>query len=99
MLEGKKDIEVRLYKNDYKKIKPGDTVIVHNTDNYEQTYMANVLDVRRYENLKELFYAEDINRALPGVKNVNDAIKVMRQFYTKEDEDFYGAIAIEVKIV
>ncbi len=95
---GKKNIEVRLDKEKYSLIKTGDTVIVHNTDNPHETYTAKVLDVRRYGSLIELFSSENLSKTLPNAKNTDEAIKIMRQFYSERSEKQYGALAIQVTV-
>lgn len=96
--DGLKNVEVRLDKEKYSLIKAGDTVIVHETENNENIYTAQVLAVRKYKNLRNLFDNEDLSKTLPNAKSTDEAISIMRQFYNEEQEIKYGALAIQVTV-
>jgi ASC-1-like (ASCH) protein len=91
--EGKKKIEGRLYDEKRQKIKPGDTII------FENKLMCVVKDIRVYSSFREMLESEGIENVLPGVKDVEEGLKIYRKFYPKEKEKKYGVAAIEVEPV
>ena len=40
---------------------------------------------------------EGIERVLPGVHNIEEGVRIYRQFYTEEEEKNYGVVAIEIE--
>jgi ASC-1-like (ASCH) protein len=91
--EGKKKIEGRLYDEKRQKIKPGDIII------FENKLMCVVKDIRVYSSFREMLESEGIENVLPGVRDIEEGIKVYRKFYSEEKERKYGVAAIEVEPV
>jgi ASC-1-like (ASCH) protein len=91
--EGKKKIEGRLYDEKRQKIKPGDTII------FENKLMCVVKDIRVYSSFREMLESEGIENVLPGIRNVEEGVKVYRKFYSEEKEKKYGVAAIEIEPV
>ncbi|MDV3103805.1 ASCH domain-containing protein [Thermococcus waiotapuensis] len=91
--EGRKKIEGRLYDEKRQGIKPGDTII------FEDKLMCVVKDVRVYSSFREMLESEGIENVLPGVKDVEEGVKIYRKFYSEEKEKKYGVVAIEVEPV
>jgi len=90
---GKKRIEGRLYDEKRQAIKPGDEII------FENKLMCVVKDVRIYSSFKEMLEKEGLENVLPGVKSIEEGVKVYRRFYSEEKEKKYGVAAIEVEPV
>jgi ASC-1-like (ASCH) protein len=93
---GKKTIESRIRKDNYKRIKPGDHIVIYNvneTDNFE----VKVKRVAPYTTFQELLHNEPLDKVLPGIKTINEGLKNYQQFYTKDQETKFGVVAIEVE--
>ncbi len=92
---GRKDIEVRL--NDLKRqlIKIGDIIEFSHIDTSE-TLRVEVINLYRYDTFRELFNKFDYKRL--GLKD-SDTYEIMNNFYTKEEQDEYGALGIEIKLI
>jgi len=79
-------------------MKPGDFIIVYSSDgkNFQKT---KIVAVRYYDSFKDMLSNEDINKILPGVKNIETGIEVYRKFYSEEDEKNFGIAAIEIELM
>ena len=40
---------------------------------------------------------EGLKRTLPGFNSINDGVNIYYSFYSKEQENMYGVLAIEIK--
>ena len=51
--------------------------------------------MRKCLNWLAFFYdkTEGINKCLPGIKSIDEGVKIYRQFYSKDDENQYKIIA------
>ena len=92
---GIKDIEVRL--NDPKRqlIKIGDIIEFSHIDTGE-LLRVKVINLYKYKTFKELFDKFECKRL--GL-NENDNYEIINQFYTKEEQEKYGVLGIEVKLI
>ena len=86
---GKKTIELRLYDDKRRKIKPGDTIRFQNGDNF---HTAEVKRLFICSNFKELFKFIDVQDT--GLDNEKDAIKIMEQFYDRDAQKKFGVVGI-----
>lgn len=89
ILDGEKDIEVRVGYGWVKRINPGDELVLNNT------FRARVKDVRRYDSLGQLLDNEDINRIVPGSTR-EQALSLFQRFYSPEKEKL-GLYALELE--
>lgn len=92
---GEKDIEVRLNDEKRSKIKIGDTIIFHHIDTGE-ILIVKVIDLHQFKSFKDLFNHFDYKRI--GV-NKGDTYKIMDNFYSKEEQEKYGALGIEIELI
>ena len=96
ILAGTKKIEIRLFDEKRQKIHVGDTIIFSCMDNELDTIQTKVTDLVQFARFKELF-----NKYEPtsyGADNVND-YKSMYQYYSEEEEQKYGVLAIHLQVV
>lgn len=92
---GEKDIEVRLNDEKRQLIKIGDIIEFEHLDTKE-IIRVMVVNLHKYNNFQELFNAFDHKRL--GLKDSDDA-SIMDKFYTKEEQNRYGALGIEIKLI
>lgn len=94
--EGSKVIEVRLNDEKRQNIKVGDKIIFTNTKTKEQLE-KQVISLTKYDSFKQLFNCCD--SILLGARGYNEEEyeKCMYSFYTKEQEQEYGVLAIELE--
>lgn len=90
ILAGRKVIEGRLCKSKFKSMKSGDGLIINGR------LKKNIVNVRHYNSFEEYLRNEGLDKCLPGVGTIEDGVKVYREFYTENDEQMYGVLAIEI---
>lgn len=91
-----KTIELRLYDEKRRKIKPGDT-IEFNNDKTVEILVTKVIALHIYKDFKELykhFNKIEIGYEENEIPNPND----MEQYYAKEKIEKYGVVGIELKL-
>ena len=93
--EGTKDIEVRLYDEKRQLINIGDTIEFECMDTKE-IIKVSVIALHRFNTFKELFSHFDNTRL--GLSKDED-ISIMNKFYSPEEQQKYGVIGIEIKLI
>ena len=94
---GTKTIEMRLYDEKRRLIKKGDIIEFTNRVTGEKI-KTKVLDLHLYNSFKELYNDFDnisIGYKADEIKNPND----MEKYYNKEEQDKYGVVGIEIKLI
>lgn len=86
--DGRKTIEGRCAGGDYERIKSGALILLNKSVVFE------VQDVRKYASFAEMLGVEILDEVLPGVKTIDEGVKVYRKFYTEEREASNGVLAI-----
>jgi ASC-1-like (ASCH) protein len=92
---GRKDIEVRLNDEKRQKMNVGDIIVFTNTETGEQL-KAQIIERHLFNTFEELFNSFDHTRI--GVKET-DTADIMNNFYSKEDQEKYKALGIEIKLI
>jgi len=87
--EGKKTIELRLYDTKRREINIGDTITFQNGDNFHTVQVKGLFTAA---NFKELF--KFVDPKYTGLDTVENAIKIMEQFYDKDAQNKYGVVGI-----
>lgn len=92
--EGIKPVEGRKKTHTYTKIKAGDQI---NFSNGKESFIADVTEIRDYDSIEK--YLEDVTleKALPGVKTIEEALAIYYQWSTEEKIRQYGFLGIFVK--
>ena len=94
--QGIKPVEGRKSTHSYKKIKAGDKI---NFSNGTESFLANVTEIREYDSIEN--YLEDVTleKALPGIKTLEEALSIYYQWSSEEKIRQYGFLGIFVKPV
>lgn len=90
-----KDIEVRLNDEKRQLINIGDIIVFEHIDTKE-IIKTRVIDLHRFNTFEELFNYFDCKRL--GLKETDDA-RICDNFYTKEEQEKYDALGIEIVMV
>lgn len=98
ILENKKLVEGRLFKNSFKKIKVNDTICFFNNQ-LKKEIIIKVTYLNNYLSFKKMLESESINRVTPLAKNLDDALDIYKKFYTKKDEERFGVLAIGLNLI
>lgn len=91
---GKKTIELRLFDEKRKNIKVGNILILKNDENNEilQVQVIKLYNSNNFENLTKLF---DIKKT--GFNSIQELNKCILEFYSKEQQEKYGVLGLEIK--
>ncbi len=76
---GEKKVEVHLYSKSFRRIKPGDILLLF--DSRANIVRAIVKDVRIYDSINDLVKNENIKEILPTANNADDLVKEMDKIY------------------
>lgn len=94
---GDKTVEGRLNKGIFSQLKAGDSIEwSESKDPNSEKFRVIISYVTKYDSFKEMLEAEGISNVLPiyYVTNVEDGIRIYRQFYDEENEKKFGVLAI-----
>lgn len=95
MKNKEKDIEVRLNDEKRQLINIGDIIEFEHVDTKE-ILKVEVINLHKFNTFKELFENFDYKRI--GIKE-NEDYTIVNNFYTKEEQEKYEALGIEVKVI
>lgn len=92
--EGIKPVEGRKKTHSYQRIRPGDKI---NFTNGKENFIADVTEIREYASIEN--YLEDVTleKALPGIATIEEALNIYYQWSSEEKIRQYGFLGIFVK--
>lgn len=90
--EGRKTIEGILQKGKFLEVEVGDILILN-----EETKLE-IIRLGKYKSFKEMLENEGFENAVPLARNIDEAVEAYYKFYSKEDEEEFGVLAIEIKL-
>ncbi len=98
MREGKKKIEVRLWDEKRKKIKPGDYIVFLTLDE-KDFIVTKVKGIFLFKTFRDLF--EFFDKSLFGHEGLTteEQVKRMRRYYSEEEEKKYGVCGILIEVL
>lgn len=108
MIAGRKTIEGRLNRGKFAEYQVGDIVslrrdvrdaegVLH--DGEPDAARAEIIAVRYYRTFLEMVEAEGYQRVIPDATNAQAAADVYNRYYSAADQQQYGVLAIEVKMI
>ncbi|MBA3958287.1 MAG: ASCH domain-containing protein [Parachlamydiaceae bacterium] len=92
--QGIKPVEGRKKTHTYQRIQVGDKI---NFSNGQESFLADVTEIREYQSIEE--YLEDVTleKALPGTKTMEEGLQIYYQWSPEEKIRQYGFLGIFVK--
>ena len=99
ILNGSKDIEIRLYDEKRQKINIGDIIIFKKEPELNESFKVKVLGLLRYENFDSLFNDFTIDRLADKSMSKSELLEELEKFYTKEKQKEYGVLGIRIEKV
>lgn len=94
--EGRKTIEGRKNKGRFATMKIGETIEWYNED---RCCYSRITNVRHYATFESYLLEEGLSKCLPMIETIEEGVNVYYQYYTKEDEEMYGVVAIEIEMI
>ena len=97
ILNGSKDIEIRLYDEKRQKINIGDIIIFKKEPELNESFKVKVVGLLRYENFDGLFNDFTIDRLADKSMKKSELLEELEKFYTKEKQKEYGVLGIRIE--
>jgi ASC-1-like (ASCH) protein len=95
-----KTYEGRLNKGDFAKLKLDDIIIFENNDfGINRKVKTKIIKMDKYNSFKNFLESKKITNCLPGIDNISDGIKIYYNYYSKENENQYGVLAIKLTVI
>ncbi len=96
---GLKTIEGRLNKGDFTKMNIGEVIEWKNDDFKERSCLTKIIGKTEYKSFEDYLNGEGLDKCLPGIPSLEHGLSVYYKYFTKEDEDKYGIVAIKIKLL
>lgn len=95
--DGSKNVEGRINNNKYSVLNKGD-IIKFSANENNKTIECRVVGIKKYETFKEMLSKEGIENMLPGIKNIEEGVRIYESFgdYRNKVKQ-QGCIAIKFK--
>lgn len=97
ILYGQKTIEGRLVKGDFADMKSGDEITFFNKDTFYRQVNVKITRVEYYPSFEVLLSRENIQDVLPGTSSVEAGVAVYRRFFSVEEEENCGVVALHIR--
>ena len=97
ILNGTKRIEIRLFDEKRQQIKIGDTIKFLKEPDLNESFNAKVTGLLRYNSFEDMFKDFDISILSDKSMTKEELIGVLEQFYTKEKQEKYGVLGIQIE--
>lgn len=91
---GKKDIEVRVNDEKRRQLKVGDTLVFLKRPNDDEEIRAKVTGLEYYDFFDTLVDNYDMERIYLSNYTKDEYLEEMKRFYTREEQEKYGVVAI-----
>ena len=98
MKNGTKRIEIRLNDEKRKNIKIGDEIIFRKEPELKEEVFSQIENLIVKRSFKELIEKFDISEYSDRNESEENFLKDLYSFYTKEQEEKYGVVGIQLKI-
>ncbi len=98
MKNGTKRIEIRLNDEKRKNIKIGDEIIFQKEPELKEEIGTQIVNLIVKRNFNELIENLDVSEYSDESESKEKFLKDLYSFYTKEQEEKYGVVGIQIKI-
>ena len=98
---GLKTVEARKNKGKFKEMKVGDIIEWRNNNFKPRSFLTQVIGKAEYPNFKTYLETEGLDKCLPNMEKygIEHGLSVYYKFYTKEEEQQFGVVAIRLKVI
>ena len=97
---GLKSVEGRLNKGEFSKFKKNDVVVWTNNDfGNLRSVKTKIKSIRKYKTFNDYLSKEGLENCLPGFENIKNGENVYYKYYSKENEEEFGILAIRLQII
>ena len=96
---GIKNVEVRVYDEKRRKMKIGDEIIFLKRPLEEEKIVTRIVDLKVFKDFNELVSKYNIERLYLDTFSKEEFINLLGRFYSKEEQDKFGVVAIEFEVI
>jgi len=96
---GLKTVEGRRNKGIFKEMLVGDLIEWHNEDFKPRSIITRVSRKAVYSTFQEYLETEGLQKCLPGMPSIEHGLSVYFKYFTKEQENEFGVMAIELELI
>ncbi len=96
---GLKTVEGRKNKGRFKDMNVNDVIEWTNNDFKPRSVLTKITKKKEYNTFKEYLETEGLNKCLPGIPTIEHGLSVYFKYFTKEDEEQFGVVAIGLKLL
>ena len=96
---GTKRVEVRLFDNKRRKMKVGDELVFFKRPLEEEKIVTKIIGLKTFKNFNELVKEYDVSRLYLDTFTKEQFIKLLERFYSYEEQEKYGVVAIEFEVI
>lgn len=96
--EGTKVYEIRLNDEKRQLIDVGDLIVFKKKPDLNDSITTEVKDLIYFSSFEEMAKTLPLNKIGFEQKSIEQTISIYHQFYTKDEEEKYGVVAIKVKL-
>lgn len=96
---GLKTVEGRKNKGRFKEMNVNDVIEWTNNDFKPRSVLTKITKKKEYNTFKEYLETEGLNKCLPGIPNIEHGLSVYFKYFTKEDEEQFGVVAIGLELI
>lgn len=98
MKNGTKRVEIRLNDEKRKDLKIGDEIIFQKEPELKEELYTQIVSLNIKRNFKELIEELDVSEYSDKTESEGKFLNDLYKFYTKEQEEKYGVVGIQIKI-
>jgi len=96
---GLKKVEGRKNKGRFEDMQVGDLINWTNDDFMHRNVLTIIKRKSVYTSFKEYLENEGLKNCLPGIHSLEHGLSVYYKYFTKEEENEFGVVAIELELV
>jgi ASC-1-like (ASCH) protein len=93
-----KTIEGRRNMGDFNEIQVGDTIRWQNFDFGDREVVTEIVKKNEYISFYQMLKNEGISKCLPSINKIDKGESVYYKYYTKEEENEHGVVALHLKL-
>ena len=97
--KGVKNVEVRVNDEKRRKMKLGDEIIFFKRPLENEKIVSKITGLKTFKNFNELVNEYPIERLYLETYTKNEFIELLRRFYSDEEQEKYGVVAIEFEVI
>ncbi len=96
---GLKTVEGRLNKGRFQEMKVDDIIEWYNEDFKKRTVKTKIIEKIEYKTFEEYLEKEGLDKCLPGMPSLEYGLSVYFKYFSKENEEKYGVVAIRIVVI